>query len=319
MGKEVNFMKFKNWLDIWLEKYVKHSVKPRTYINYGGMIEKHIKPKLGDYELEELSPLVLQNFMLEEIEHGNLKTGGYLATNTVVILVNLLKLVIGQAKVYEVTDKDNTGKIRCPFIEATKVTAFERDEQEKLEKYCLRSKKTNHLGIVVCLYTGLRIGELLALCWSDIDFKNGIMSISKAAYQANVTGKFGIVVDTPKTKTSTRLIPLPKNLVALLRVAKKNSKSKYVISTRTGGMVGTRSYQKTFELIQKKLHIPHKNFHALRHTFATRALEVGMDVKTVSEILGHKNPLITLSRYAHSLMSHKRMMMNKLAKTLVAS
>ena len=84
-------------------------------------------------------------------------------------------------------------------------------------------------------------------------------------------------------------------------------------------MVGTRSYQKTFELIQKKLHIPHKNFHALRHTFATRALEVGMDVKTVSEILGHKNPLITLSRYAHSLMSHKRMMMNKLAKTLVAS
>ena len=310
-------MKFKNWLDIWLEKYVKHSVKSRTYLGYAVVIENHIKPRLGEYELEELSPLVLQEFMLEKIEHGNLKTGQSLSTNTVIIIINLLKLAISQANIYEVTDKDSTKKIRCPVVEQTKVTAFERGEQERLEKYCLNSTKPNHLGIVICLYTGLRIGELLALCWNDIDLKNGIMSISKTAYQANIAGKFGIVVDTPKTKTSTRLIPLPKNIIQILKSAKKNSKSKYVITTRTGGMVGTRSYQKTFELIQKKLHIPYKNFHALRHTFATRALEIGMDVRTVSEILGHKNPMITLSRYAHSLMSHKRMMMNKLAKTLI--
>lgn len=312
-------MKFKNWLDIWLEKYVKHSVKSRTYTSYEKMIENHIKPKLGDYELEELLPLVLQDFMLDQFEHGNLKTGKGLAINSVIILTNLLKLSIAQANEYGVTKVNYATKIRTPFSEATKVTAFERSEQERLEKYCLNSTKTNHLGIVICLYTGLRIGELLALCWSDVDLKSGVMTISKAVYQANVTGKFGIVIDTPKTKTSTRLIPLSKNLVDILKAAKKKSKSKYVITTRTGGMVGTRSYQKTFELIQKKLHISYKNFHALRHTFATRALEIGMDVKTLAEILGHKNPLITLSRYAHSLMSHKRMMMNKLAKTLATS
>ena len=80
--------------------------------------------------------------------------------------------------------------------------------------------------------------------------------------------------------------------------------------------ISVRSYQRTFELLQKKLHIPHRGFHVLRHTFATRALECGMDVKTLSEILGHKNPTVTLNRYVHSLMDHKRMMMNRLGKFL---
>ena len=83
-------------------------------------------------------------------------------------------------------------------------------------------------------------------------------------------------------------------------------------------MVGTRSYQRTFERILNKLNIPYKNFHSLRHTFATRALEFGMDVKTVSEILGHKNPMITLQRYTHSLMSYKTDMMNKFGKLMCA-
>lgn len=310
-------MKLNEWLDIWLTKYVKHAVKTKTLYNYGQIAKNHIVPFLGDYDLEELTPLVLQDFLVNLLERGNIKTGGPLANNSVNVVLNVLKHAISKANFFGVTQTDFSRFIRAPFMLPSKVTAFERSEQEKLEKYCLSNKKQNYLGVVICLYTGLRIGELLALTWEDIDLKSGIMTISKTAYQMRLNGKLTICVDTPKTKTSNREIPLPNCILGVLRVAKKKSKSQFVITTKNNTMVGTRSYQKTFELIQKKLGIPRKNFHALRHTFATRALEIGMDVKTVAEILGHKNPIITLSRYAHSLMSHKRSMMNKLGKNMV--
>ena len=311
-------MKLKDWLDTWMNKYVKHTVKIRTYNTYLQFIEKHINPKLGDFELEELSPQVLQEFVLEKLEKGNLKTGKKLANNTVIVMTNILKQAIEEANILEITNKNSCKKIKMPLQEETKVCAFEKSEQDKIEKYCLSSKKSNHIGIVICLYTGLRIGELLALTWDDIDFNRNYMTISKSAFQGKQNDKITIIVDTPKTKNSNRVIPLPKQLVDILKKIKKKSTSKYVITTKNNGMVGTRSYQRTFERILNKLDIPYKNFHALRHTFATRALEFGMDVKTVSEILGHKNPMITLQRYTHSLMSYKTDMMNKFGKLLCA-
>lgn len=309
-------MKYNEWLDIWLTKYVKHSVKIKTQDNYGQMIQNHIKPALGNYDLDELTPLVLQDFVVEKLERGNIKTGEPLAKNTCIVLMNVLRRSISEANYFGVTKTNNMHLVRAPIAESTKVTAFERWEQDKLEKYCLKNDKTNYLGVVLCLYTGLRIGELLALTWDDINLKSGILTVSKTAIQLAINGKFGIIVDKPKTKTSNREIPLPHSILALLREAKKKSCSRFVITTKTNGMVGTRSYQKTFALIQKKLGIPYKSFHSLRHTFATRALEIGMDVKTVSEILGHKNPVMTLTRYSHSMMPHKRNMMNKLGKCL---
>ena len=130
-------------------------------------------------------------------------------------------------------------------------------------------------------------------------------------------GKTITIFEEPKTRSSKRLIPLPSKLIDYLNTIKKNSKSQYIITTRSNGFVSTRSYQRTFAFILKKNHVTYKNFHALRHTFATRVLESGMDVKTLSEILGHKNASITLNRYAHSLMNHKINMMNKLGKMLV--
>lgn len=113
------------------------------------------------------------------------------------------------------------------------------------------------------------------------------------------------------------MIPLPFNILSHLKKIKKKSKSQFLITTHSNGIVSIRSYQRTFEKILKRCHIEHKNFHALRHTFATRALEAGMDIKTLSEILGHKNASITLNRYSHSLMNHKIVMMNKIGKMLV--
>ena len=308
-------MKLNEWLDIWLNKYTKHAVKLRTYERYRYIIEKHINPKLGNYELDDLSAVILQDFVLGELECGNLNTQGPLANNSVIGIVNVLKSSLAEAKDLEVTSKDYTGKIKLPISTEKPVTAFERHEQEKLEKYCLQAKN-NYIGIVICLYTGIRLGELLALTWDDIDFSTGLMSINKTAFRIIHNGIPQIVVDQPKTKISKRIIPLPKQLIEILKKIKKNSKSIYVLSTRSGGMVGTRAYQKTFERILKKLEIPYKNFHSLRHTFATRAIEMGMDVKTLSEILGHKNPVVTLTRYTHSLLSYKTHMMNKMGKML---
>ena len=308
-------MKLKEWLDIWLNKYTNLAVKLRTYERYKYIIEKHTNSKLGELDLDDLFTVTLQDYVLSELESGNLISSKGL-NNSMIGIVNVLKSALKLAKSLEICAVDNSDKIKLPMSTEKPVTAFEKWEQEKLEKYCLASNKTNYLGIVICLYTGIRLGELLALTWNDIDFKSGIMTISKTAYRIKQNGKPQVVIDKPKTKNSSRLIPLPKQLLEILKRTKRISKSDFVLSTRTSGIVGTRAYQKTYERILKKLNIPYKNFHSLRHTFATRAIEMGMDVKTLSEILGHKNPVITLQRYTHSLLSYKTEMMNKMGKML---
>ena len=175
----------------------------------------------------------------------------------------------------------------------------------------MNGSKDKLYGILLCLYSGLRIGELIALQWSDIDFSKGILTVSKSCYD----GKDGLIIDEPKTASSCRTIPLPKQLFPILRGIRKKSDSLFVVSNH-GKPVSVRSYQRSFELLLKKLKIAHRGFHSLRHTFATRALECGMDVKTLSEILGHKNPTVTLNRYAHSLIEHKTLMMNRLGNLL---
>ena len=210
----------------------------------------------------------------------------------------------------------NANKIKYPKTNEKHVECFSLQEQKIIEQYVLNSKKDKLLGIIICLYTGLRIGELLALEWNDIDFKLNIISINKSCYDSkNSKGEYERIITTPKTTSSIRIIPIPKQLIIILHKIKNSSHSINIISNGSK-IVSIRSYQKSFELILKKLNISHKGFHSLRHTFATRALECGMDVKTLSEILGHKSPTITLNRYAHSLIEHKKAMMNKIGKLL---
>lgn len=309
-------MKTKNWLDIWLNKYVKHTVKLRTFARYRYNIEKHINPILGELELCELSASVLQDFILHKLEKGNLKTGAPLANNSIIGIANIIKSALSMAVSLEVIDKEYANKIKLPTPTEKPVNAFTKREQQKVELFCLNSKKSNHFGIVLSLYTGLRIGELLALTWDDIDFVNGLMKVDKEAYRYKQNGEWQTIIDKPKTKSSIRIIPLPKILLSKLKEIKKKSKYEHIISTNKNTIVDTRSYQKTYERILRKLNIPYKNFHSLRHTFATRAVELGIDVKSLSEIMGHKNPSVTLQRYTHSFLSYKAEMMNKLGKFL---
>ena len=302
-------MKLKELLELWLERYMKHTIKIRTYNRYKSICELHLIKDLGEYELDELKPNVLQDFLLKKIDD-------HYSTNTIKGIVSVLKQALRLAITLEFVDKEYCSNLKMPSSEEKEISVFTKKEQQVIESFCLNHKKRNYIGIVICLYTGIRLGELLALTWDDIDFNSNLLTINKTSYSAKVDGKTQIIVDKPKTKKSNRVIPLPSQLVKLLKIIKKESNSKYVITTRNSGIVGNRSYQRTFKFILKKVNVPYRNFHSLRHTFATNAIELGMDVKTLAEILGHTNAMITLNRYSHSLLNYKIEMMNKLGKNL---
>ncbi|MGN1098922.1 MAG: tyrosine-type recombinase/integrase [Christensenellales bacterium] len=309
-------MKYGKWLDEWFINYIQPSSKRKTCERYSEIIGNHLKVRLGEYELDKLSPLVLQRYVTELTQNGNIRTGKGLAANSVngiiTVIQSSLKLAFALGEVGEYT----ADKIRRPKNNEKEVTCFTLPEQKKIEQAALASKKPKMFGIVLCLYTGLRIGELLATEWTDIDFSEMTITVNKTCHDGKDTdGSACRITDSPKTASSKRTIPIPKQLLPLLLAHKKRSKSQYVVSN-DGQRLTVRSYQKSFELLQRRLGIERKGFHSLRHTFATRALECGMDVKTLSEILGHKNASVTLNRYAHSMMEHKKEMMNKLGKII---
>lgn len=303
-------MKYKDWLTEWLTYYVKPTVKERTYNKYLRQTQNYILPRLGEYETGELSARDLQKFAVE-------LTDGGLAANTVNGVITILKSSLKKAVVLGVVQSEYTDGITRPKAREKKVDCFALTEQRKMEAYILGGKDDKLFGVVFCLYTGLRIGELLALKWEDIDVHKGLCSVSKTCMDSWQSGKYVKILLPPKTETSDRVIPIPKQLLPKIKELYRARSGEYFVCGRGEYGSQVRSYQKTFDRLLKKLKIPHKGFHSLRHTFATRALECGMDIKTLSEILGHKNPTVTLNRYAHSLIEHKADMMNRLGKLLL--
>lgn len=308
-------MKYKEWLDVWFTNYIEPSSKMKTRERYSEIIEQRLKVKLGEYELDELTPMVLQNYVTELVRSGNLVTGNGLSANSVngviTVIQNSLKFshTLGELKEY------TAYKIKRPKTKEKSVQCFSFSEQKQIEQAALSNKSRKYIGIVLCLYSGLRIGELLALTWNDVDLENGTLTVNKTCHDGiDADGVFGRFVDEPKTQSSLRSIPIPKQILALLKKYRKSRISDNVIESEMGEPLTVRSYQRTFELLQKRLEIERRGFHSLRHTFATRSLECCMDVKTLAEILGHKNPTVTLNRYAHSMTEYKKNIMNRLGK-----
>ena len=302
-------MKYKDWLAKWLAYYVRPCLKERTYQKYKSSVDLHIVPKIGGLDMVELSAVVLQEFVVSLTEKG-------LSANSVNGVITVLKSSLKRAEMLDLITKQYSGCIQYPKAREKQVECFSKEEQRKIEEYVFEKNKPKLFGIILCLYTGMRIGELLALEWTDIDLTKGMMNVSKSCHDAWKNREYFKAIDTPKTQSSERIIPLPKQLLLRFKELKRQMKEGYVISNGRIHGIPIRSYQKTFETILKRLKIPHKGFHSLRHTFATRALECGMDIKTLSEILGHKNPTVTLKRYAHSMLEHKKELMNRLGKLL---
>jgi len=310
-------MKYSEWSAVWLQNFVMPSAKRRTYAKYTQIIRLHILPALGEYTLDDFTPLILQQFVSDLTQSGNLRTGQGLSAGTVNNIISIVQSSVRTAAGVGVIKTDISKELKRPKLREKQVESFSKAEQKKLESAILEGKKTKYYGIVLCLYTGLRIGELLALKWCDIDWKASLLRVCRTCFDGkDDRGKYARLEDSPKTDAANRQIPLPPQMIALLHTLRTSAKTEYVIETRNAKLPSVRAYQRAFELLLKRLNIPHKGFHALRHTFATRAVECGMDVKTLSEILGHQNPSLTLKRYVHSLMEHKREMMCLVGKLL---
>lgn len=302
-------MLYREWMDEWFKLYIKTSVKERTYRKYRRQAEKYLLPVLGECEMNELTALKLQRFSSTLPEIG-------LTANSVNGILSVLKSSLKKAETLGVAERQFSDAIVRPRMREKKIICFSKEEQRKIENYILRHDVYHLFGILLALYTGLRIGELLALTWDDIDFRKSTLTVSKSCHDSWKNGHYEKVIEPTKTQSSERVIPIPEQILIFLKNLRRAARSQYVVSGKSEYGAQIRTYQRTFENLLKKLHIPHKGFHALRHTFATRALELGMDVKTLSEILGHKNPMVTLQRYAHSLMEYKTSMMNKVGRLL---
>ena len=298
----------------WLSRCERERVKPRTYSRYKGLIVQHILPELGDTQIDDLGRRQISEFLTAHQADGNLRGEALSATST-----NLMLTVLNAAFTYacdmELLSANPCDRIRRVPGPPSRVEAFTREEQRRLEEAIAVSEDRRLFGIRLCLYTGLRIGELLGLEWQDVDMEKGVLHIGKTVYrEKNAAGEWQLFVDRPKTAASERMVPLPGYLAEDLRIYRRGARSEFVIENKKAERMSIRSYQYLFERLTEKARVRKLNFHALRHTFATRALECGMDIKTLSELMGHKNATITLNRYVHSMMDTKIAAMNKLEK-----
>ncbi len=308
-------MKTRELLIEWLENYVKERVKIRTYSRYKGIVALHVLPELGEIEAEKIGKREIQTFLIRKRREGNIKSGQQLSAASINLMLTVLNLAFSYGCEMELINRNPCENLHRVPESSKKVQAFTKDEQRQLERKIAVENDARHIGILICLYTGLRIGELLGLTWEDVDLTRGLLYVDKTVYRARrENGDWEICVDTPKTHSSTRVIPLPSYITKTLISAKTGAKSVYVVENKKGERMAIRSYQYVFEKLTERAGVRNLNFHALRHTFATRALESGMDVKTLSEIMGHQNVSFTLNCYAHSMIEHKMAMMQKIPR-----
>lgn len=309
-------MKYEEWLDFWLLHYIKPSAKARTYECYRRIVDGRLKSALGESEVSELSPMRVQAYVTQLLRGGNLVSGAPLAASTVNLVITVLQGSLRTAYLLGETEEYIGDKIKRPRPSGAGMSCFSLTEQRRIECAVLSSHRLRLFGVVLCLYTGLRIGELLALRWENVDFQKRMLYVNKTCRDTRNTEGVRRLLGEPKTEASKREIPFSSRLLPyMLRLREGGMPEDFVILEK-GKPPTLRSYQRYFATLLRRLAIPHRGFHALRHTFATRALENGMDVKTLSELLGHASATVTLHRYAHSFMEHKKEMMEKLGTQL---
>lgn len=294
----------------------KYYIKKRTLFNYYQNANSYIKNDIGQSELQEIDSNILNDYILSK--HKGYGEDGTLGSSTLKITKTIVNqaLSYGYEKKYFYDSKRITVNFKQDSI--SKIKTLANNEANKIEKDILDNKRYYSYGVVISLHTGLRIGELLALKWEDIDFQRKIMSVKTTTCDIAFENTMYHLEDIPKSKSSLREIPLTKEMLSLLKELQEYQKhsSKHVISRATGKQILVRSYQDSFERLLKRLNIRHYGFHSLRHTFATRCYKLGMDIKTLSELLGHSSPAVTLKIYVHTDLDTKRNALNLITKKI---
>lgn len=285
----------------WL--YVNQSrIKPATYQKYRLIYEKHIKNSIGTHPVIYLTPVMLKRYADEKLDEG-------LSEVTINGMLTFIRTCLKYGSRQYGTPVTDVIYLKPPRKE---MRVFSPDEQNRLVHLLLTDIDIYKLGVLIALFTGVRIGELCALTWGDV--KDGTISINKSMQRLS-KGKglpTEVVIGEPKTATSNRIIPIPSFLLPYIEEARRADRCR-VISLRGRELIEPRIMQNHFQQYLKELNIPHATFHTLRHTFATRCTEAGCEIKSLSELLGHSSVTITLSRYVHSSLALKAANMEKLS------
>jgi len=314
MGQEQTFGE---WILFWMDNYKKIELRLSTWENYMRSIKNHIYPALGHIPLRDLKTDDIQNLYNRMIKEGR-------APATVRRNHQIINSCLKQAVQNRLLAWNPTEAAKLPKLTDTQVRAMTIDEMEKF----LSVLQQDRWGAAfLCLLgTGLRMGELLALRWEDIDFDNKLLYVRQALVR---TKEKGLYFDEPKTEKSKRVVPLPDEVVAALKnhriqqlqlrlaVGQEYKNPDLVFATSVGTPIYPRNFTRKFYELRKKAGIPDDiNLHALRHTYATRLLEQGENLKTVQELLGHTDISTTANTYSHVSVEVKQKAAAKMDKLL---
>ena len=289
------------------QRYVKQS----TYAAYALILENHIMPVFG--ECEALSEELVQEFVLQKLDSG-------LSTKTVKDILIVLKMVMKFGVKNEWMNYCEWD-IKYPTIDTTKeMEVLTIANHKKILDFIKQNFTFRNLGIYISLTTGLRIGEICGLKWSDMDTVKGTITVNRTIERIYILEgdhkHTELVINTPKTKNSCREIPMSKELLAMVRPLKKVVPPDYYVLTNEVKPTEPRTYRNYYYRLMKHLDIPRLKYHGLRHSFATRCIESNCDYKTVSVLLGHANITTTLNLCVHPNMEQKKKCITKMFKSL---
>lgn len=313
--KQHNMYTFNYYAEKWLRDK-KSQVKHSTYVKYTNTVNNHLLPFLGNKKITEITTDILKNYIVLKLQNGNLTKKTGLSTKTVKDMISIIKLIIEYAERFNekancdfkiLTYKSNTISQNNSISEKT---------QKKLTTFLMEKTDYTKLGILLCLYTGIRIGELCAIQYEDICVDEKTIKITKTMqrlqnFSEDSKKKTSITITPPKSPSSQREIPIPDFLMDIILGFEFSDKS-YILTGRSDKYIEPRTLEYRFKSCLKKCGLVDCKFHQLRHRFATQCIELGFDIKSLSEIMGHSNVNITLNRYVHASMDLKRKNMNKL-------
>ena len=320
---------FSEFLYRWLD-YIRPRIKESSYVKYVNLIELHIDQEIGAVPLGRLNTEMIDEFI------NTMLTGKEgmepLAAKTVTDILGVVRNVIRYINTrYQRLDCD-LSQITIKK-EESRMRILSREEEEQLIRYLMEYPSPMNCGIFLTLFTGLRIGELCALTWGDIHLREKEVYIQKTMQRIQnkqptstrpsqkrmqdqeKEKRTRIIITPPTSRKSIRDIPIPDGVAQILEGYQRYG-NEYLLTGKTNSFVEPRTLQYHFKKILQKSRIQEANYHALRHTFATRCIELGFDIKSLSEILGHASVNITLNRYVHPSMEMKRDNMEKLSELI---
>lgn len=286
----------------------KNNIKESTYILYTGYYKRYIKDSIGALQCSKLTRDNLQGFIDELAKN--------LSPGTVSLIYSFLKYSLQYVSKRGKNISNSVFDVNLPKKDRQNINPLTKQEQRKIEETIYSSNNANSIGILLCLYTGIRIGELCGLKWEDVDLESRTITICRTVQRVKTQGgakKTKVILTSPKSSSSIRKIPIQSFLADILKQYRQKSYKREFVFESKSGMTEPRYFQYLFKSLLKESGVRNVNFHITRHTFATRALESGFDIKTLSEILGHSSPAITLSKYAHCIDDYKRKKMEELA------